>query len=356
VNVKTEPLAKDDGALRGALHDVANTLTVLLGWAVEARDPEASKETIAYALAVIADEAKRGQELARRAIGVALLPQRSSATEVAERCVAALRLEAAKRRVVLKLKGAAGGHIDEIILSQIFTNLILNAIAFSPDGGVVSIKLSSDPHAYESSLDVIDEGKGVPLSAVATLFSGVSTRPGGSGVGLVHARTLARTLGGDLTLVEGPGGAHFRASWSVRGEAASYASLVPPPALSSRAVVSLTDARVLLLEDDLAVTAFLTVALEARGMHVVVVNSIDQLLALRSLHDVAVIDLSPLGTRAPEASQALRERCPSGRFIVTTGNPGALPAELLTARVVRKPFELAELVNLLNEILGSDAP
>jgi two-component system, NarL family, sensor histidine kinase EvgS len=354
--VKPEPLAKDNGALRGALHDVANTLTVLLGWAIEARDPGASKETVDYALAVIADEAKRGQELARRAIGVALVPQRSSATEIAERCVAALRLEAAKRRVVLELEGASAAQVDEIILSQIFTNLILNAIAFSPDGGLVSIRLSSNPHADESSLDVIDEGKGVPLAAITTLFSGVSTRPGGSGVGLVHARSLARALGGDLMLVESPGGAHFRASWSTREQAASYASLVPPPALSSRAVVSLADARVLLLEDDLAVTAFLKVALEARGMHVVVVSTIDQLLALRSLHDVVVIDLSPLGTRAPEASKALRERCPSGRFIVTTGNPSALPAGLATARVVRKPFELAELVSLLSDILGSDVP
>jgi CheY-like chemotaxis protein len=353
--VKEKPLVKDDLALRGALHDVANTLTILVGWADEARDPASSKETVAYALAVIADEAKRAQELARRAIGVEPSSQQGSATEIAERCVAALRLEAAKRHVVLKLEGAASaGNYDGVTLSQIFTNLILNAIAFSPERGVVSIRLASDLQARESSLDVVDEGRGVAPSAVATLFrsSGVSTRPGGAGVGLAYARTLARSLGGDLVLIEGPLGAHFRVSWPVQEPAPSFASLFPPPALSSRVVTTLANARVLLLEDDLAVTAFLTVALEARGMQVVVVNTIDQLCSLSSLHDVAVIDLSPLGTRAPEASRALLERCPSARFIVTTGNPGALPLGLANARVVRKPFELAELVSALSETLS----
>jgi hypothetical protein len=55
----------------GALHDVSNTLTVLLGWVAEARAAGATEESVQRALFVIESRARVARDLARRAIGAA---------------------------------------------------------------------------------------------------------------------------------------------------------------------------------------------------------------------------------------------------------------------------------------------
>ena len=53
----------------GALHDISNALTVLLGWVSEARTGRASRAELERALAIIEDRARSARDLARRAIG-----------------------------------------------------------------------------------------------------------------------------------------------------------------------------------------------------------------------------------------------------------------------------------------------
>src|SRR5258708_21242951 len=53
----------------GALHDVSNALTVLLGWVSEARASRSSMEQLERALSIIEDRARTARDLARRAIG-----------------------------------------------------------------------------------------------------------------------------------------------------------------------------------------------------------------------------------------------------------------------------------------------
>ena len=53
----------------GALHDVSNELTVMLGWIGEARAQGASREAIEDALRIVEQRARAARDLARRAIG-----------------------------------------------------------------------------------------------------------------------------------------------------------------------------------------------------------------------------------------------------------------------------------------------
>jgi len=53
-------------------------------------------------------------------------------------------------------------------LAQVFRNLITNAATFSPNGGVISITISTEPH--EVCIDVDDEGPGIPLGNEAKIF------------------------------------------------------------------------------------------------------------------------------------------------------------------------------------------
>src|SRR6185437_570032 len=87
----------------GALHDVSNALTVLLGWVAEARSGRQSPADLDRALAIIEDRARSARDLARRAIGSQPTPEQAerSVEDVVREVVEALSVEAQRARVNL---------------------------------------------------------------------------------------------------------------------------------------------------------------------------------------------------------------------------------------------------------------
>jgi CheY-like chemotaxis protein len=340
----------------GALHNVSNALTVILGWVAEARAEGASQESIHYALGVVEERARAARDLSRRAIGVGVDIDRDDALQaIMAEVMLGLKVEAQRAGVRLVVSGDGSARVPRSDdLSQVVTNLVMNAIAFSPRGAVVTVRMrSAEPF---NSVDVEDEGSGVPESRRATLFSGRSTREGGAGVGLRHALALSRAVGGDLELVSGgtsaaaaggrSTGAHFRVTWP-------RVNFVPPPPVSVPRKPLLEGKRVLLVEDDADVTQLLEAALGARGAAVSVARSFDELTDLLAAgeHDAALVDLSPIAGQVIAAFDALRTRIPRGHLVVITGSADALPAAVTheDVRLVRKPFEVGEIVAALLE-------
>jgi CheY-like chemotaxis protein len=343
---------KSTEELLGALHDVSNALTVLLGWAEEARSPEVSAAALDYALCVIIDETKRARALARRTLGADADEVREPLDAAVTRIVRALERERERRGVRFELSLQATG-VEEPAPSvgQIVQNLLLNALAFAPPGSTIHVR--TEALMNRCVVSVRDEGPGVAPERVERIFQGESTRTGGSGVGLRHARALAASLGGDLVWVPPLGqerGAHFQLSWpGVPAAPVSFASVVPPPPVSKRASQVLAGLRVLVVEDDPAVIGLLEVALAARGAEVEIVSTIQGLLGASGAHDAVLLDLSPVQGRLDGALEVIRTTSPSARLLVTTGSVEVLPPSLRDARVVRKPFEVGEIVAALTD-------
>ena len=89
-------------SVEGALHEVSNALTVLLGWIAEARDPSASPEDVKHALRIVEERAKGARNLARRAIGARVPAGGDGELEAVLRTVAeALELEVERAGVEL---------------------------------------------------------------------------------------------------------------------------------------------------------------------------------------------------------------------------------------------------------------
>src|SRR5690606_4171782 len=94
---------------------------------------------------------------------------------------------------------------DPTRLRQILFNLIGNALKFTQEGFVkVRLRKSNEYLIAE----VHDSGHGVSADQVSRLFSPftqadstISRKFGGTGLGLVLSRKLARALGGDVRLV-----------------------------------------------------------------------------------------------------------------------------------------------------------
>ncbi len=91
-------------------------------------------------------------------------------------------------------------------LAQVFTNLVDNALKFTPSGGVVS--LSASAVNGEMRVSVSDTGPGIPLEAQAHIFDRFyqadSSRKGGekhgAGLGLAIAQEIVQAHGGKISV------------------------------------------------------------------------------------------------------------------------------------------------------------
>jgi two-component system, OmpR family, sensor histidine kinase BaeS len=93
-------------------------------------------------------------------------------------------------------------------LHQVVTNLLSNALKFTPAGGtVIVVTRRDDPNAV---LEVADTGIGIPVGELPHIFDRFwrgqgATQISGSGIGLSVAAELARAHGGALTASSRPG-------------------------------------------------------------------------------------------------------------------------------------------------------
>lgn len=92
-------------------------------------------------------------------------------------------------------------------LLRLFTNLLLNAIRHSPEGGTVSLQVSRAGRLIR--VTVADQGPGIPpqdREQVFERFWSGSDRGGHSGLGLAIGRAIARRHGGELRIGESRAG------------------------------------------------------------------------------------------------------------------------------------------------------
>ena len=99
---------------------------------------------------------------------------------------------------------------ERFLLRQSLSNLIQNAVEFSPLKGVVTVELGLTDG--EAVLKVSDEGPGIPEYALAKVFDRFYSlgRPGtgkkSSGLGLTFTREAAVLHSGEVSLENLPGG------------------------------------------------------------------------------------------------------------------------------------------------------
>ena len=95
--------------------------------------------------------------------------------------------------------------VDPVRMEEVISNLIMNGIRFSPEGGVVWIRLRPENEAFR--LTVRDQGPSIPLDDRERIFQPFeraqrTSRLGGLGLGLFISRQIAQLHGGNVSLVE----------------------------------------------------------------------------------------------------------------------------------------------------------
>lgn len=124
---------------------------------------------------------------------------------------------------------------DPTRIRQVVTNLLSNALKFTPPSGEVALTLRAG--GERAVIRVSDTGPGIPSDEIAYVFDrffrGRGVRAGGSGIGLTVARELVRAHGGDIEVTSDPGqGATFEVTLPVAspGERAPFTAPSQPPA------------------------------------------------------------------------------------------------------------------------------
>jgi signal transduction histidine kinase len=142
--------------------------------------------------------------------------QRCDLRELIQTVVDSLRPRFDSARVGLNLESPR--HVPAVVdherMVQVISNLLGNALAYTPAGGRVDIAVSALSSGLRVS--VTDTGRGLQPDDVERIFerfyrTNPNDHTGGTGIGLTISRAIARAHGGDLTATSpGPGlGATF---------------------------------------------------------------------------------------------------------------------------------------------------
>ncbi|HUH58589.1 MAG TPA: CheR family methyltransferase [Candidimonas sp.] len=248
---------------------------------------------------------------------------------------------------------------DVTRIEQIVWNLLNNAVKFTPAGGKVSVRLSSED--TEARLDVTDTGIGIApewLHKVFTMFGQVdrqhNSNKHGLGIGLALVAQLAEAHGGRVSATsEGEGhGATFSLWLPLAGEGADVVQKSAPA--SSGLLAGL---RLLLVDDSKEVLDMLGALCEMEGASVAMSASApDALTRLASEdYDVLVSDIGMPGMSGYELLTRLRQ---SGRnsdipAIALSGYGYSEKADVVGFNdQLCKPVPMSELLTKICAITG----
>jgi PAS domain S-box-containing protein len=261
------------GQLAGGIaHDFNNLLQAILGYAQLMKANPANAELLQRSLAVVESAALDGSETVRRIQQFARLrPDERfmpvDVNHIVEDAVAITRprweekIAHDSRPLDLRLDLRATQHIHgrSAALTEVMTNLVLNAMDAMPEGGTLGIATRDVGEAVVVA--VTDTGIGMPEHVRRRVFEPFFSTKGesGSGLGLSMAYSIVRRHGGEIRVESEP---NRGTTFTLTLPRATEAPEPPPPPL---AAAERRFARVLLVDDEPQVLSALAELLQAAG-------------------------------------------------------------------------------------------
>ena len=257
---------------------------------------------------------------------------------------------------------------DDQRLAQVITNLLANAVKFTPEGGSVHLNAHcmrdqvDESGRYGILVEVKDNGIGIAPEQQKRLFasfsqadSGTSRKYGGTGLGLAISKRIVEMMGGVIGVDSEPG----------HGSTFSFIVWLPQ---SKRPVEPLLNAafdrshiRMLAVDDEAHTRAYFTNLAERLAVHCDVAQSGEEALRLieeRGSYDLYFIDRKIPGMGGVELAARVRG-LDGDRPIVTIISAAGwseIEAEAKAAgvdRFIQKPLFASPIAELIDEYLGT---
>jgi two-component system cell cycle sensor histidine kinase/response regulator CckA len=358
---KMEAIGKLAG---GIAHDFNNLLLAIRGYGelavrgLQTHDLGAAERDIEEVL-VAAD---RATDLTRQLLAFGrrqvLMPELLDLDDLI--CATAGQLEPLlDPRIELRALPAAAGpvvvHADRGQLTQVITNLALNARDAMPGGGALTIAAAATDG--EALLTVADTGIGMSDETAEKIFEPFYTTKhhSGAGMGLATAQGIVHQSGGSIGVKTEPGeGTLFTISLPLVRE---------EPAFDAVAAATVHGAApsagtILLVEDTLVVRTVVRAFLEADGYRIFEAERGEDAIALARAHDgsidIVLTDIVLPGMNGKQMAEELSAERPNVKVLYMSGytNDPELQAGRLPPRTafIQKPFTGDELRAALRDL------
>ena len=281
--------------------------------------------------------------------------------DAVRRSVAQLAARAEERSI--KVEVESGPHWilgDAVRIEQIITNVVSNAVKYTPAGGVIRLTLAT--RDGEAVLCVRDNGLGIAPELLPQIFEPfvqgertLARAEGGLGIGLTLVRRLIELHGGSVSAAsEGPGRG---SSFTIR-----VPSIAPPAAEAAKPCTGIPShpRRVLLIEDNRDARETFRMMLELAGHEVLEAEEGQSGLELlkSSLPDVAVIDVGLPGLNGYEIASRFRREPQGNRVLLVALTGYGTPAARERSRAAGFDHHLIKPVDpeVPRDLMGRSLP
>ena len=292
---KDEFLAMLGHELRNPLGAISNAASLLENARADETIAKRARDIIARQVSHLTRLTDDLLDAGRALMGkIVLRPQPLDLAAVAAQSLATLKAsERASRHTLVEDLRPAWIEADAIRLDQIISNLVVNAVKYTPPGGTIRVSVARE--GGEAVLRVADDGIGLAPELAARAFDlfvqgdrDLDRSEGGLGIGLTLVRRLAELHRGSASVrSEGDGkGSEFTVRFPAIAARAGAAPASPrPSAVASRDV--------LIIEDNDDARETLRILLEMSGHRVETASDgaagLEKALAIRP--EVALIDV-----------------------------------------------------------------
>ncbi|UGS21733.1 tetratricopeptide repeat-containing hybrid sensor histidine kinase/response regulator [Flavobacterium cyclinae] len=262
------------------------------------------------------------------------------------------------RSVNYNLKG------DPTKLSQIFINLLNNAIKFSKDGDVwftINVK-SENPNSLHLFFEVKDNGIGIAKDKQEAIFDSFSQGSveinrtyGGTGLGLSIVKKILEIMGSQIHLQSEPGkGSTF--SFELEFEKGINENIT----IDHNVNIEILNKKNILLVEDNKINQMITQKmLEKRGISCKIIdNGEDAIHEIKdNNYDLILMDVHLPGINGTEATSEIRKFNTQTPIIALTAISLNENREMLLSygmnEVITKPFEPEHFYNVITKYLSS---
>jgi signal transduction histidine kinase/ActR/RegA family two-component response regulator len=357
-------------------HELRTPLTPVLGWVRMLRTGTLKPEAAGRALETVERNTRLQVQLvedlldvSRIITGKLRLELRPVAlADIVDAALDAVSAAAAQKRITLTRNVAPDVPVvdgDPNRLQQVLGNLLSNAIKFTPEGGRVEVTLvAALPHVR---LAVTDTGEGLVPEIAPHIFdrfrqadSTITRQYGGLGLGLAIVRHIVELHGGSVQASsEGPGlGTTVTVQLPVQAAPSGSGGLssAAAPALGG----TLSDLRILVVDDEYDARELLATVLETAGASVTLVGSAGEALESLAKHpaDVVLSDLAMPWRDGYDLVAELRTRGLATRLVCIALSAQARPEDRERALAagfhehVAKPVDPQALAETIRQLTG----